>query len=262
MNTLYKLINNLIKQTTTILKLITNKFHCNTTKTPKHIFIILITIFSALNINIANADTNNSKSLSNLNASGSITIKEGVDYTLLNNLTVPVTQNQNSSKVEVKEFFSFTCIHCKELEPLVETSLLKHQSINFNKIHVVWDDSSASLGRLNATLQELKLNNLYIPFFTAVFAQQDISNLNSITKILQTNHFNKQQIDNFVNVYNSFSINAKVNEYKEFTKNYNIMATPTFIVGDYYVVKPATPDRLIKVVLELVKKYQTLKTTK
>ena len=51
-------------------------------------------------------------------------------------------------------------------------------------------------------------------------------------------------------------IDATVNKYKSMTLNplYNIIATPTIIVNDQYIVNPALPSRLIEVINALVNK--------
>ena len=56
-------------------------------------------------------------------------------------------------------------------------------------------------------------------------------------------------------LYNSFDINQKVALDKQLTSDvrYNITGTPTIIVADKYIIKPALPKRLIEVLDYLVK---------
>ncbi|MCE3268135.1 MAG: disulfide bond formation protein DsbA, partial [Burkholderiales bacterium] len=59
---------------------------------------------------------------------------ESKDYTIL---SVPVPKTQTAGgKVDVKEFFSYTCIHCKDIEPLIESTIMLDKNIDFNKIQV------------------------------------------------------------------------------------------------------------------------------
>ena len=184
-------------------------------------------------------------------------VVEGTDYTVL---TTPVQKTpEPKGKVNVKEFFSFTCIHCKDVDPMVEGILIPNKKIDMSKIHVTWDATTSNYAKLNATLQLMKLNNLYTPAFTATFARQDLNDQTILKAFLSQNGLNADQVNKFMSTYGSFTVNSKVSEYKSQMNTYNITGTPTFIVADTYVVKPAQPERLIEVVLYLVNKATATK---
>jgi protein dithiol oxidoreductase (disulfide-forming) len=191
-----------------------------------------------------------------------IKIEEGKDYTLL---TTSVQKTEvPPGKVNVKDFFMFTCIHCKDVDPVVEKQLLPNKSIDLNKIHVVWDEkSSPGFAKLNATLEAMKLNNLYTPVFEAYLAKKDLNNVVELKKflgdkkLLGNKALTQEKITKFMETYNSFTIVSKVAEYKVLTSKYNITGTPTFIVGDKYVVSPAKPERTMQVIEALVKKIKS-----
>jgi thiol:disulfide interchange protein DsbA len=192
--------------------------------------------------------------LVNIGYTSPIAIKEGVDYTVIEKSAVARTR-----PVLVREFFSFTCVHCKELDPLMEKYVAANKNkVNLEKIHVVWNDDIVlkNLAKLSATLEAMKLTRLYTPAFNAIFSQQNLANPDILTNFLQQNKLTKSQINNFFSVYNSFAIDAAINKYKEMTLNllYNIIATPTIIVNEQYIVSPAQPSRLIEVVNALVNK--------
>jgi len=184
-------------------------------------------------------------------------ITVGVDYTLLS-APVPVT-NEPKGVVNVKEFFSFTCIHCKNTEPLVEQILVPNKKIDLNKIQVTWGTDATLNGyaKLNATLQRSKLDKLYIPAFTAIFNQQNLTNPDVLKAFLAQNGLNADQVQQFMAMYNSFTIGAKVGEYKILTNSYNISGTPTFVVADKYMVSPAEPARAMEVIQYLVNKVNS-----
>ncbi|MFN7094766.1 MAG: thiol:disulfide interchange protein DsbA/DsbL [Burkholderiales bacterium] len=187
-------------------------------------------------------------------------VKEGIDYTVLS--TSLRASSAPKGKVNVKEFFSFTCIHCKDVDPLVEQILIPNKKIDLKKIQVVWEDGQAidpnlaTLAKLNATLQLLGLSKLYTPVFNAIFSQQNLTDTDALQKFLAQNGLTKEQTAKFMQTYNSFMVNTKVGEYKNLTTQYNITGTPTFIVADKYVVKPAQPARLVEVVQALVDKVK------
>ena len=189
-------------------------------------------------------------------ANAGVTPVEGVDYTIIPNSAKVV--KSKSGKVNVKEFFSFTCMHCKDVEPLVQEYIATNKNIDMQQIQVVWgsDANMVAFAKLNATIQLLKLNKLYIPAFNAVFARQNINDPMVLKTFLASNGLTKAQIDNFLTMYNSFDISMTVGKYKSMTEDtkYNITCTPTFIVADKYIVSPAQPPRLIEVVKALVNK--------
>ena len=49
-------------------------------------------------------------------ANAAVVPVEGVDYTVIPNANLAKITKNKSGKVNVKEFFSFTCIHCKDVE--------------------------------------------------------------------------------------------------------------------------------------------------
>src|SRR6185437_1833943 len=179
---------------------------------------------------------------------------EGKDYTIL---TVAVQKTpEPKGKVNVKEFFSYAYIHCKEAESAIEKSIVPNKSIDLNKIQVVWGDQAEINGfaKLNATIQALGLQRLNAPAFNAIFSNQNLNDPEKLKTFLGQNRLKPADVDNFMATYNSFAIAGKVGEYKNLTKAYNINGTPTFIIADKYIVSPALPERLVLVVQALVNK--------
>ena len=188
-------------------------------------------------------------------------VVEGVDYTILK-VSVPVAKEANG-KVNVKEFFSFGCPHCRVVDPLVENILVPNKKIDLNRIQVVWDPVTTGYAKLNATIQMMNMGQLYASVFQEILKEQTIAgienppDMNNQTKLknflLQTG-LSKDQTNKFLTTYNSFAVNTKVAEYGKMLTTYNITSTPTFVVADKYVVNPAQPARLIEVVQNLVGK--------
>jgi protein dithiol oxidoreductase (disulfide-forming) len=171
---------------------------------------------------------------------------QGVDYVIATNASSTIVKKK---KINVKEFFSFTCIHCKDIEPLIEANILPNKNVDLERIQVPWNASTTNLAKINATYQMMGLNRLYTPTFNAVFTGQDLSKPQELTKFLQQN---KVDVAKFMALYNSFTINSTVGRYKDLMKSYNIEGTPTFIVADKYILKPATPARAVEVLQYLI----------
>jgi thiol:disulfide interchange protein DsbA len=217
---------------------------------------LLLILLSGCVISTSFAATTTATSTASTAASS---IKLGTDYTVM---TPPTTATPApKGQVNVKEFFSFACIHCKLVDPLVEQQLVSNKKINLERIQVNWTNTDA-YAKIAATIQTLqndkqlgaKAQKLYPAIFNAVFARQNVADPKVLSRILAQNGFSKTDIDKFMNTYNSFDVGAKVGRYKQLTNLYNISGTPTFIVADKYVVSPAQPQRLIDVTKYLVNK--------
>lgn len=201
-------------------------------------------------------------------------IKEGTDYTQINPIGV-VPANLGSGKVNVKEFFSFACYHCKMTEPFVQQSIVNNPKIDFQMIQVNFGgDAYTGFAKIAATLNNLKSNKaiyaLYPKVFDATFQveksggdvnkfEQNLATEKGLRSFLTTNQISKKDQNTFINVFNSFSINAKTQEFTNLTSKYNITGTPTFIVADKYMVSPAQPERLVYVVNQLVNQLSAKK---
>lgn len=161
---------------------------------------------------------------------------EGVDYEVLPK-AIPQLQKD---KVEVLEFFAYTCIHCKNLDPII----LKHsktfaKDTYFRTEHVVWDPHShLNLARLSAAVNESGEKYRANPaIFNAMFNDNKIDLNDPATTAqwlaTQTSFNGKKVLD----AYNSFSNQAQAKQMADYTEEYQIQSTPTIIVGGKYQVK-------------------------
>lgn len=177
-------------------------------------------------------------------------VVQGVDYTIATN---PVPSTVPAGKIDIKEFFSFTCIHCKDVEPLVEASITNNKKVSLERIQVPWDPKTTELAKLNATYQMLNLERLYTPTFNAIFAGQDLTDPKVLTAFLKQNKVN---VKSFMNTYNSFDISTAAGRYKNLMTAYKVEGTPTFVVANKYILKPAQPARIIEVLQYLIKQQK------
>lgn len=182
-----------------------------------------------------------------------IPIEEGRDYKLL---AMPISVvNIPRGKIHVIEFFSYNCVHCRAVEPLIKEKLAPNKRIVLDTIQIVYDEKyNGAFARINATIKLLNLGRLEKAIFTAVAEQKDFNDIVQLKQFLAQNGLNQKQIEQFIDTYNSFTVNGKVNEYKQLTTKYNVMATPMIVVADKYVVSPAQPEKLIQVTQALINK--------
>jgi protein dithiol oxidoreductase (disulfide-forming) len=175
-------------------------------------------------------------------------VVQGVDYTIVDS---PSISKNSGKKINIKEFFSFTCIHCKDVEPLIEASVIKNKKVDLERIQVPWDAMTTSLAKLNATYQALHLDQLYKPTFDAVFANKNLNDPKVLGEFLKSNNVDQKR---FMATYNSFTISTDIAKYKALMKTYNVDGTPTFVVANKYVLKPAQPARIVEVLNYLINK--------
>ena len=163
----------------------------------------------------------------------------GQDYIVLEE---PVAQQQ-ADKVEVTEFFSYTCIHCYHLNPV----LLKHaktwsKDVYLRPIHVVWDAGQTNLARVAAAVNSSGLkyqadNAVFQAKFEQQIALEDEATFKKWAAA-QTTFDGKKLIA----AYDSFSNQVQAKQMADLTSQYNIQGTPTVIVGGKYQMQFTSPD--------------------
>lgn len=178
-------------------------------------------------------------------------IELGKDYTVLAN-PQPVA---NPKKVEVIEFFSYSCIHCYNLEPsLADWEKSRPADVEFRREQIVWGKPFEGFARffaaMNASGQAAKLHR---PAFEAVMKQK----INLAEEPVLSDWLKKQpgvDVAKFMQTYKSFGINAQVARASKITRDYRIEGTPTVVVAGKYAILPAEPQRLVQVLNELIAK--------
>ena len=181
---------------------------------------------------------------------------EGQDYIVL---AKPVAQQQ-ANKIEVTEFFSYTCIHCYRLN----STLLKHaktwsKDVYLRPIHVVWESPQTNLARIAAAINSSGLKyQADDAVFQAKFEQQiALEDEATFRKwaAAQTTFDGKKLIA----AYDSFSNQAQAKQMADLTNQYNIQVTPTVIVGGKYQMKFNSPDweKNMQKVNEVIAKVRT-----
>lgn len=174
---------------------------------------------------------------------------EGKDYTRLA-VPQPVA---NPKKVEVIEFFSYACIHCYDLDPVLSSWVKKKPAdVDFKRVQIVWGAPMEGFAKFFATMNELKLQDkLNHPAFVAVMDKHiNLAKVNELTAWLKTQP--GVDVPRFMKTYNSFGTNAQVARATQMTKDYVIQGTPSIIVNGKYVLQPAKPDVLIQRLNQMV----------
>ncbi len=161
--------------------------------------------------------------------------REGAQY---ERLAAPQTTD-SPGKIEVTEFFWYSCPHCYSLEPTLET-WIKNQpkDVVVRRVPVRFNAGMEPQQRLYYTLEALgKLDQLHRMVFTAIHEQRQP--LNTADRILDWAV--KQGIDKkqFSDAYKSFGVQSKVQRAAKLAEAYKINGVPTLTINGRYVTSPS-----------------------
>lgn len=186
-------------------------------------------------------------------------IQEGQDYVVLQK---PVPQLQ-ADKIEVLEFFSYVCIHCSRLDPLLLQQSKRFADDTYLRTeHVVWDPGMLGFARIaaavNASGTKYQANPL---IFKAVFEEK--ANLGDPETFkawaARQTGFDSGKL---LAAYNSPTSAAAAKRMQELTEEFKIEATPMLVVGGKYAVQMRDYEQGVRVVNELVDKVRTERNMK
>lgn len=174
----------------------------------------------------------------------------------------PAQPSDTPDKIEVLEFFAYTCPHCASIEPMVEKwSKTLPDNVVLQPVPVAFNASMADLQKLYFAIEAMNRMDLHPKVFNAIHIEQErLFKADAIFDWVA-----KQGVDRkaFEDVFNSFGINAKVMHANELAKIYRIEATPSLAVGGQYVTSPSMTgtyqgaideaDKLLKQILAQTK---------
>ncbi len=141
-------------------------------------------------------------------------------------------------KIEVLEFFAYSCVHCATMEPMLEkwTKTLP-DNVVFKPVPVAFNASMADLQKLYYTLESLDRLDLHAAVFKVLHTQRKpMYDAKAITDWAVAQGIDRGQ---FESVFNSFGVTTKIGRANELAETYKIEGTPTLAVGGKYVTSPA-----------------------
>lgn len=146
--------------------------------------------------------------------------------------------SETSGKVEVIEFFAYTCPHCKAMEPLVRKwATTLPEDVVLLRVPVAFNANMTDLQKLYYTLENLERLDLHPAVFKAIHDERkSIFEEKDIIDWAADQGIDRQ---NFTDIYNSFGIQSRVTRANELVKNYHIEGTPTLAIGGKYITSPS-----------------------
>ena len=158
--------------------------------------------------------------------------KAGKDYQVLDK---PVATEANNGKVELIEFFWYSCPHCNAFEPTFAQWLKSApKDVLVRRVPVAFREDFAPQQRLFYTLEAMDLlEKMHARVFAAVHGERLPLN----TEALIMGWIEKQGVDKvkFAETYKSFSVASKIKRATQLQNEFRIEGVPSFgIAGRYY----------------------------
>lgn len=149
----------------------------------------------------------------------------------------PPQPSDTTGKIEVLEFFAYTCPHCKAIQPMVEEwSKTLPDDVVLKHVPVAFNASMADLQKLYYTLEAMNRVDLHSKVFAAIHDQRKrIYTGDAIADWAAEQGLDRKA---FTDTFNSFGIQAKVNRANELARAYKIEGTPTLAIGGKYITSP------------------------
>lgn len=141
-------------------------------------------------------------------------------------------------KVEVLEFFAYSCPHCAVMEPLVEQwSNTLEDNIVLKRVPVAFNAGMGDLQRTYFVFEALDRLDLHPKLFTAIHQEKrSLFDKKGLRKWAEEQGISAEDFDN---TFDSFGVQTKANRANDLIRLYQIQGTPSLAIGGKYVTSPA-----------------------
>ena len=159
--------------------------------------------------------------------------RSGKDFITLER---PVATEAGTGKIEVLEFFWYSCPHCNQFEPAFEQwAKNAPKDVMVRRVPVAFRDDFVPQQRLYYTLEAMNLvEKMHIRVFTAIHGEKLM--LNSDAAVLAWAE--KQGIDKtkFEQAYKSFGVATKAKRAVQLQNDFKIEGVPSLgVAGRFYI---------------------------
>ena len=161
--------------------------------------------------------------------------QNGVDYRTLDK----AQQTDSGKKVEVTEFFWYSCPHCHAFEPaLVEWVKKQGDNIVFKRVPIAFRESFVPQQRLFYTLEAMgRLNDLHVKVFHTIHVERkSLDTEAAITDFIVKQGIDKQK---FLDLFNSFGVQSKARRATQLQTSYQIDGVPMIAIDGRFLTAPS-----------------------
>ena len=174
--------------------------------------------------------------------------KEGKDYRKLDK---PVTPDAPAGKVDVIEFFWYSCPHCNAFEPTLDAWVkAAPKDLSIRRIPVAFNPSFVPQQKLYFTLEGMgKLDALHAKVFRAIHVEK--AKLAKDDEIMAWIATQGVDVAKFKEIYNSFTVSNQVRRASQLQDAYGVEGVPSMgVAGRFYT--DGTMAGSMPVVLQVV----------
>ncbi|OZI33765.1 thiol:disulfide interchange protein [Bordetella genomosp. 5] len=149
----------------------------------------------------------------------------------------PPLPSDTPGKIEVLEFFAYSCPHCAAMQPMVEDwAKTAPSDVVLKQVPIAFNAGMKPLQQLYYTLAALDRLDLNDKVFTAIHGERK----RLFDKKAMGEWAASQGVDRarFDAVFDSFSVQTQVERANQLAQAYRIEGTPSFSVGGKFMTSP------------------------
>lgn len=175
-------------------------------------------------------------------ATQTVTPVEGKNYFVIS----PAMPNEApEGKIQVLEFFAYSCGHCYNFMPTFEAWAKKQDpnKVQVQRVPVSFREIVEPHARLYYTLEAIDRLDLHEAAFKAILVER----IPMISNTDISAFFEKNGVDvkEAMNIYNSFGIQAKVQQANKTWQAYGVDGTPAMAINGQFRLVGGDPKNLI-----------------
>lgn len=147
-------------------------------------------------------------------------------------------QPTEGAKIEVLEFFQYTCPHCASYDPILEKwKKTLPADVEYRRNPIAWNDQTLPHVKIYYTLEALKkTDEMHTKVFRAVQVdRRPLLKPDEIADFMAANGIDRKQ---WLDTYNSFAVNTRAGRAGQVWKAYKIDGTPTMAVDGKFITAP------------------------
>lgn len=157
---------------------------------------------------------------------------EGKNFTVL----AQPQPTESGAKVEVIEFFSYACPHCRDLEAFLGPWKDKLPAdVAFRRVPVAFQPAWANLGKVYYVLEALNRDDLTLKVFQAIHGANLRMHEEQVFFDWAGN--NGLDVKKVQELWGSFAVNSKMNRARTLAANYKVDSVPMLFVDGKYRVQ-------------------------
>lgn len=151
----------------------------------------------------------------------------------------PQQTTENANKIEVLEFFQYTCPHCYSYDPVLASwRKTLPADVEYRRNPIAWDQSTAPHVRIYYTLEAMKkTDEMHGKVFRAIQVdRRPLLKPDEIADFMAANGIDRKL---WLDTFNSFTVNARTNRASQVWKAYRVDGTPSMAVDGKWLTAPS-----------------------